>query len=840
MPDPPASSLGSPSAADPSQLGDLLAAARPTEGGDPVLAQARVAGRLFGAAEGGLGRFRVLERLGSGGMGVVYAAYDPQLDRGVALKTVHVPTGGRELALQEAKALAKLAHPNVVPVFDVGVEADQVYIVMELVRGVTLRDWVVGKTLREIVDVYRQAGQALAAAHDAHLVHRDFKPDNAIVGLDGRVRVVDFGLACEAADPDSAEPSPSRRVAGTPKYMAPEQRAAGSITPATDQYSFSVALAEALPLPLPGWVEAIVARGRAEQPAARFSSMHELLRALGRDPVRRRRQRIAVAGGAVALGAVAASAFLVGRTQSPSELAACGGGDRELQATWSSAAQRETLARVADLSPYGRSLVELLDGQLSEFRARWLAGHRDACLASRTGIVSERLLHRRMACLDQSRVGLGTVAQIMTRAKADDLPNLARAARAVPDPDACRNIAALTAEVELPSPRVADEVARQRVQLASARVRLAAGNYAEARRDAARVAGLARQLEYRPLRAEALVVEGHALMQTNDDAGAISALREATRLALEVRADDLAVESWARRAWVEGMGDTTRSTALSGVDLIAALATRNQAAFPSALLYNNIGSVELGRGNRAAAKAALARALTYSRQVTGPGAVELVQVRQNLALTVDNPADADQLLQEAHRDLVSLLGANHPDALMVEYIRATVVVTSLPHVAAMLTSLCAKTELHASLRARTAACFVELADVRFELGDRPGAVETLERAVRFGAGSLADTPETSGYAQLWAGHPQRAAESFRAAMQPQPQDAPWFTRYVHGKLLLGLGRALAAQGRHGQARDALQSAVETLEPIVRAHPAVVVERRLGRAHAELQQLRQRQ
>ncbi len=267
-----------------------------------------MAGKLLGDDIEGLGRYRVLDRLGHSGMGVVYAAYDPQLDRSVALKTVHIPKRGREPSMEEAKALAKLSHPNIVPVFDVGFESDQLYIVMELVRGQTLREWSVGKDLRAILDAYRQAGQALAAEHDAKLIHRGFKPDSALVGLDGRVRVVGFGLACETLSPNDIASAALREAAGTPKYLAPEQRQRGVITTAADQYSFSVALAEALHTPLPGWIEAVGVRGCAHEPSQRFASMHDLLRALSRDPMRRRR-RIAMAAFVAVVAGVTAGAL---------------------------------------------------------------------------------------------------------------------------------------------------------------------------------------------------------------------------------------------------------------------------------------------------------------------------------------------------------------------------------------------------------------------------------------------------------------------------------------------------------------------------------------------------
>jgi serine/threonine protein kinase len=148
-----------------------------------------------------LGRYLLLDRLGEGGMGVVYKAYDPELDRPIALKLLHTgedaSSADHDRLVREAQALARLSHPNVVAVHDVGSFGSAVFIAMEFVEGQTVRAWLKSGTRshREIVDVFLAAGEGLAAAHRAGLVHRDFKPDNVIVGDDGRVRVLDFGLA---------------------------------------------------------------------------------------------------------------------------------------------------------------------------------------------------------------------------------------------------------------------------------------------------------------------------------------------------------------------------------------------------------------------------------------------------------------------------------------------------------------------------------------------------------------------------------------------------------------------------------------------------------------------
>ncbi|HEX8111104.1 MAG TPA: serine/threonine-protein kinase, partial [Kofleriaceae bacterium] len=247
-----------------------------------AVARRRIANRMFAKDEQvHLGRYHLLEMVGAGGMGVVWGAWDPQLERRVAIKLVKATVpAARQRIEREGQALARLSHPNVVTVHDVGVVDDQIYIVMEWVRGQNLRAYCrTRRTLREIVAIYRAAGDGLAAAHAAGLIHRDFKPDNAIRGDDGRVRVLDFGLARDDLGGADSEAGSSglTRGAGTPRYMPPEQAEGRALTPAVDQYAFCVSLREALAgrnadgkdADIPGWIEAILVRGTARDPGER-------------------------------------------------------------------------------------------------------------------------------------------------------------------------------------------------------------------------------------------------------------------------------------------------------------------------------------------------------------------------------------------------------------------------------------------------------------------------------------------------------------------------------------------------------------------------------------------
>ena len=264
-----------------------------------------------------VGRYVIRENIGAGGMGAVYAAHDPQLDRTVAVKLLHAGVDEARL-VREAKALAKLAHPNVITVYDVGTYVGGVFLAMEFVKGSTLKAWTrtAARSWRDVVRVFVDAGRGLAAAHASGLVHRDFKPDNVLIGEDGRVRVLDFGIAGEvrkdarptasdlAGSVQDAPLTMSGVIMGTPAYMAPEQFLGTETDERTDQYGFSVALWEALygerpyqadtiaalayevwcgTLPdvrardVPAWLTRIVTRGLSPLPAQRYRSMNALL-----------------------------------------------------------------------------------------------------------------------------------------------------------------------------------------------------------------------------------------------------------------------------------------------------------------------------------------------------------------------------------------------------------------------------------------------------------------------------------------------------------------------------------------------------------------------------------
>jgi hypothetical protein len=698
-----------------------------------AVARTRIANKLFAKQDQvNLGRYHLLEMVGAGGMGVVWGAWDPELERRVAIKLVKATMqAARDRILLEGQALAKLSHPNVVTVHDVGVVDDQVYIVMEWVRGQNLRTY--GKqprTLREIVAIYRAAGDGLAAAHAEGLIHRDFKPDNAIRGDDGRVRVLDFGLArndVRPSDDGSITPSSDMtRGAGTPKYMPPEQAAGGALTPAVDQYAFCVSLREALAgrnadgkdADVPGWIEAIVVRGTAREAKDRFPAMTDLLRALARDPTTIWRRRLIVSG---ALAATAA-AFVIGNLRAAgSAVEPCSGSRLDIARTWNPAARARMAGHLQTLGAYGSDEAPRLDGELTKYADRWAASHHTACIANERGELTAKLYERNLGCLERARVGLATALDLLTDVPGERLSNAIVATRSLPDTERCLT-ETLASTVEPPPPELAaranalaNEVARLRVLAQAADPSVAAA--------AAVVVTQAQQLGYLPLLARAYLLQGLDLDVRGEVARAYPLLELAGTTAIDAGDEVGFVEAYARELFeiVRAEPDqlpANAAAALGAIPYVEHIARRLGAAasFERPLLFNNIGVSRMSAGDKPAAKLWFARAIDEPR--TREGDIELVSAVGNLALIAEPPAERDRLFERERATLVSLLGPNHIRTLEATY-KSSVFAANPEAAASQIREVCRRVQVfHATEAAGLVSrCAYELGWLADERGD---------------------------------------------------------------------------------------------------------------------------
>jgi eukaryotic-like serine/threonine-protein kinase len=426
------------------------------------------------------GRYIVVDFLGAGGMGQVLRARDPDLERDVAIKVLREP-GAEATArlLREARTMAALSHPNVVPIYDVDTDGDEVFIAMELVRGTTLRQWLVDRPRpwTRVLCVFEQAGRGLIAAHGAGLVHRDFKPDNVMIEPDGdddlvpgRVLVMDFGLARSTGAP-TTERGGSRTtwsssaaddrltrtgdVLGTPLYLAPEQEVGAAATDAADQYAFCVALYEALfgrrPFrggdletlsrqkwageldpppprsPVPRRVFRAVARGLAVEPSSRWPSMQALVTELERA----RRPRSRLRGGALVFAAMLGIGGTLGL--SSKDAPACSDAVSLVDPVWTPARRVEIAAAFerSEARLAGEAAARVADG-LDAFRDAWRA----AWTASCDGAVSDDD-DRARDCLRRRLRETAALVEVLAHADADVVAHAVEATAGLEDPGRC-------------------------------------------------------------------------------------------------------------------------------------------------------------------------------------------------------------------------------------------------------------------------------------------------------------------------------------------------------------------------------------------------------------------
>ncbi len=528
-------------------------------------------GRPGGSVPAELGRFLVLWQVGAGGMGIVYVAYDPELDRKVAVKLLHPNISGSEresLAatrlLREAKALARLSHPNVVSVYDVGTYRGQVFIAMEFIEGSSLTQWLHERprSRHEILGVFQEAGRGLAAAHREGLVHGDFKPDNVLVDLEGRVRVVDFGLA-SAAETEEGQLNPvqlqvpsdldlrtsitrTSALTGTPAYLSPEQFAGARGSAKTDQFSFCVSLYEGLygerpflgedidavraaiergvpPEPrsrqLPAWLRRVLLRGLSRDPDERFRDMEALLAALKRDPSRRRN---VLALWAVVLVALVAAALvyrwvLVRGIEERQGL--CTGAAKELVGVWDE--ERRAAAEAAFSAtglPYADDVWSRVEARLGRHAQAWVEMHTEACEATHlSGEQSPALLDLRMACLQRRLVETRLLVDVLVEADGGVVEKAVEAVAELEGLDACGDTGALLSAGERRvSPAEAALVERIHDRLAQARAGMLISRYDDGLELVEGALADAERLGDRRLMAEARLAQAEILENSGD------------------------------------------------------------------------------------------------------------------------------------------------------------------------------------------------------------------------------------------------------------------------------------------------------------------------------------
>ncbi len=792
---------------------------------DPIergLTRARAEAGLFGdSAALRIGRYRIIERVGSGGMGVVWSAYDPELARGVALKLASTgDASARARVLDEGRALAKLSHPNVVPIYDVLDVREGVFLVMELVKGRTLREFATSATVPEVIRAYRQAGEGLAAAHHAGLIHRDFKADNAILGGDARVRVLDFGLAHEVAD--AGLPT----IGGTPRYMAPEQKAGLALTPAVDQYGLCVALEEALRSrgAIPKWLAPIVARGAAVRAEDRYASMPELLRALAFSPAAKWRQRALIAGVTLATVAIVA-AFALGRTRRATP--PCESGPSLITSSWGPEARQRAVAHLTALDGgYAPEAMGRIVGALDGYSAQWVDVERTSCLAHQAGSLSVAMFDRRNACLDRRKSALTTIGELSTTVGAPEVAGLVVAAGSLPELAVCGHDDALLSPVAPPPSASSARAAVIADRIARVDIERDAGRTAEATRDAEGAVAAARALAYEPLVARALVARGRITLSLGGEDRGAADFTEATQLALGVGDDALAIEAYARAAYALAT-TSDRSAATEGLPLIEAI-TRNtgdRAAFARALLHHNLGGVALARGDRLAARRAFEQARQEARGLQSSAAVELTAVLMNLMIVVDDPAERDRIGAELVAQRNTTLGPNHPLTLKAEIIRASL--GSDPRrVGPALTPACtAMANLHPEERASIRECTYELAWRALVDGDLATAAAMAARVI------AAEDPESSdsrvirarAFALLAHGD-AKAAELALSAIPPLQPEAPWWQQLTSIDVALGLALAHGALHEDAARAKDLDRAELLCHQLVAAAPIDVANR----------------
>jgi tetratricopeptide (TPR) repeat protein/predicted Ser/Thr protein kinase len=662
-----------------------------------------------------LGRYVVIDRLGVGGMGVVYSAYDPELDRKIAVKVLHGRTSrkgsqGAARLVREAQALARLSHPNVVAVHDVGTFEDRVFVAMEFVSGHTLNEWLdrAPRTRPEVLRVMNDAGRGLAAAHAAGLIHRDFKPENVMVREDGRVLVMDFGVARptdappDAVDVDQTTESMIRAqvdrtidltrtgaLLGTPAYMAPEQHTGKEVDARSDQFAFCVTLYEALYRERPfggdslmalayqvanGQVRAppanakvptrlrrVVLRGLSVKPDDRFASMEALLAQLA--IASRGRGRLVAGLGAVAvIAGVASAGPLVERRQT---LACAAEGDR-VHEIWNEAARVRVESALAGTDLDVNDLLTRLAPWLGRYTDDLARIGRENCLDREVRSTrSQALLGAAKDCLSDRTDALAVLVDELEAGDRDLAIRSVQAAAALPPTTACERERELIARVAMPDAEVREQVREVRRALLRAGTLASAARYPESEKIVREAAKTASALGYAPLDAEIeLALAGSLEAQAKYEEAAASA-EKAFTIALGEGHDEVAAK--AAKALVYGYGVKLAKTDEGERWEAIARGLLHRIDAEDGLLAARLdvtsGTVQFIKGEYDAAEAAFERARSTYESALGADHPDVATVYNLLGILSLVRGQYDQAIDFHHRALTireNALGPMHP------------------------------------------------------------------------------------------------------------------------------------------------------------------------------------
>lgn len=804
-----------------------------------------------------ISRYLVVGRIGAGAMGVVYSAYDPELDRKLAVKLLkqdpHRPASreSKLRLLREAQALARLSHPNIIAVFDTGTHGEDVFIAMEFVQGETLTAWLRASQRRPatILQAYLAAGEGLAAAHAAGLIHRDFKPDNVLIGEDGRVRVADFGLARPVDAGVSTQPNPdditmarpaadalgagitqAGSIVGTPAYMAPEQHFGLAPDAASDQFSYCVALWEALAgerpfagdtyaelamaitrgdirstsaaRPIPRRIRRVLLRGIATRPDDRWPSMSALLDVLRAREWFQHPGILAIAGLIAAATATMTAGWLLQSEQGSS----CQSRAGAVHQAWNDDARAAVKAAITGTGVhYAGETWGLVEDNMNRWAERWFQSEYNACITLSRG---DRLEQAGAECRVEHLRTFNSIVEALRLTNSASVENAVLSTLSLPSMALCADPRWLTSVIKPP------EDAETQEQVDALRERIAyayALTYTSQRKDGVAVAReigeAAVRIEYLPLRAEALFLLGHKLVEAGEYKEAQQRLEDAYFLAGSGSYDNLALKAAIRLAFTRGYYLAKFEEGLSWARHAQMLMTRlHLEASPSAAwLEDTLGSVLIQKGDYDGAIEHLERAIAMRERIDGPESEPLSVPLANLGNALFRKGRYEEALahyQHMYAIKVRHFGEDHP----------------------------ALQEGNINLGATAAI-----------LGEYDDALRHCQRGVR-AARLLADQPglgEAQGcmaHALYGKGLLDEAAEQYREAIEV-------FVRYIGDKhpntaiARANLGEVLHADSQLDLAEAQYQQALDALEPMYGRENFIVASVSAGLGRVRVSQRR---